>query len=78
MQLTQAFDNLKTNKLDATYADIINANVESLNAANAEITQLKANSLTADIADLKYAQIDFANVQRTSCYNIAYQRWCSH
>nr|DAH27493.1 MAG TPA: Minor structural protein [Bacteriophage sp.] len=56
-------ENLKTNKLDATYAKIINANVESLKAANADITNLKANMLTADIADLKYAQIDFANVK---------------
>lgn len=58
-----SIDNLKTNKLDATYAEIINANVENLKAANAEITQLKANSLTVDIANLKYAQIDFANVK---------------
>ena len=58
-----AISNLKTYKLDATYAEIINANVESLKAANAAITQLKANSLTADIADLNYAKIDFANVK---------------
>lgn len=53
---------LKANKLDATYADIINANVKNLEVANATITNLKANMLTADIADLNYAKIDFANV----------------
>ena len=49
--------NAKFNNLDSTYAKI-----DVLNAQQAQIDDLNASKLSAEQADLKYANIDFANI----------------
>lgn len=80
-------DDLKTNKLDATIANLTYATVENLDATdaaiynldvaygdfkvltvnnfttvNADIDDLDTRKLSADEADIKYADIDFSNI----------------
>ena len=53
--------NLKTNKLDATYADIINANVEDLKSVKATIGDLEAD--VADIDTLIFGSATGTTIQ---------------
>lgn len=84
-------DNLTTNKLDSTVADITYATIKNLEAAKAEIyaleatygdfevlttsrldvaeadiADLEATRLTAEQANLKYANIDFSNIGKAA------------
>lgn len=74
-------ENIKTNKLDASVADLTFATIESLNATDAivhnleasygDFARLTADELTAinaviDGIDTKYANIDFSNIGKAA------------
>lgn len=55
------FDNLKAYNADFTYVS-----AEKLVAINADIVELKANKLSATDADLRYANINFSNINQAA------------
>ena len=55
--------NAKVNNLEATYGSFHDLTTERLDAAEANIGTLEANKLSVKSADLKYANIDFSNIQ---------------
>lgn len=54
--------NGKIYNLEATYAEFHDLTVNRLDAAEADIDKLETNKLDATEAELKYANIDFANI----------------
>lgn len=52
--------------LEATYAQFEQTTTGKLDAVEADIQDLEANKLSAEQADLKYAQIDFANIGKAA------------
>lgn len=59
------FDNLKAYNADFTYVS-----AEKLQAIQADIVELNANKLSAVDADLKYANIDFSNIDQAAVTKI--------
>lgn len=64
-------DSLKANsaaigKLDSTLANFKDATAENFKANEADIEKLKTGKLSAEDADLKYANIDFSNIGKTA------------
>lgn len=53
---------IEVNELDANHGKFVTATVEQFQAQDAKIKNLEATKLTAEQADLKYANIDFANI----------------
>lgn len=62
---------LETDKLDATFAEIINANVENLTAVNAVINSLNATYATIDYLKTNYADIDLAYISEAAIKNLS-------
>lgn len=58
--------NADINNLETTYAQVSG----KLTAAEADIDELQANSLTAESADIRYAKIDFANIGEAAVENL--------
>lgn len=54
--------NANVNNLSGTYADFESTTTTKLAAVDASIKNLEANKLSAESADLKYANIDFSNI----------------
>lgn len=54
--------NLKVNNLESTYGSFKNLATEKFTAIEADINTLNTTKLSAEQADLKYANIDFANI----------------
>lgn len=54
--------NVDVHNLEATYGEFKELTTTNLNAVNASIKNLEANSLTVEEADIRYVNIDFANV----------------
>jgi hypothetical protein len=62
---------LETGKLDATFASIIEANVQDLTAINAVINNLDATYATFDYLKTKYADIDLAFISEAAIKNLS-------
>ena len=58
--------NAKVNNLEATYGSFHDLTTNRLDAAEANIDTLEANKLSAESADLKYANIDFSNIGKAT------------
>ena len=58
--------NAKVNNLEATYGSFHDLTTERLDAAEANINTLEVNKLSAESADLKYANIDFSNIDKAT------------
>ena len=61
--------NATIHNLQATYGDFVNLTVEQLEALEASIGILDTTKLSAEEADLKYANIDFANIGEAAIEN---------
>lgn len=58
--------NAKVNNLEATYGSFHDLTTERLDATEANIGTLEANKLSVESADLKYANIDFSNIDKAT------------
>ena len=58
--------NAKVNNLEATYGSFHDLTTERLDAAEANINTLEVNKLSVESADLKYANIDFSNIDKAT------------
>lgn len=54
------------NSLEANYASFKTATADNFTAVNASIDDLETNKLSAESADLKYANIDFSNINQAA------------
>lgn len=54
--------NIKTNTIEANFGDFATLTTETLTAQQGYIDDLETNKLSATDADIKYANIDFANI----------------
>lgn len=54
------------NLLEADHASFKTATADNFTAVNASIESLEANKLTAESADIRYAKIDFANINQAA------------
>lgn len=54
--------NVKVHDLEATYGDFASLATDKFTAIEADISDLETNKLSAEQADLKYANIDFSNI----------------
>ena len=54
--------NAQIHNLEVTYGEFVDLTTERFEADEAKITDLEATRLTAEQAELKYANIDFANI----------------
>lgn len=61
--------NAQINNLEATYGQFVDLTTEQFKALQAEIDILDAGKLSAEEADLKYANIDFANIGKAAIEN---------
>ena len=61
--------NAQINNLEATYGQFVDLTTEQFEALQAEIDILDAGKLSAEEADLKYANIDFANIGEAAIEN---------
>lgn len=61
--------NANIHNLEADYGEFKQLSTEKLDAAEANIQKLDAEKLTATDADLKYANIDFANIGKAAIEN---------
>lgn len=52
--------------LDSTFANFMDATADKFKANDADIDKLKTGKLSAEDADLKYANIDFSNIGKTA------------
>ena len=60
----------KIGTLEATYGDFQDLTTKNFEAVNASIDDLNANKLSAKDADIKYANIDFANITQAAVEKI--------
>lgn len=54
--------NIKVNNLEATYGEFASLTTDKFKAYDATISDLEANTLSVEEADLRYANIDFSNI----------------
>ena len=58
--------NANIHNLEADYGDFVNLTTEKFTATDASIKNLETNKLSAESADLKYANIDFSNIGKAA------------
>lgn len=58
--------NADIHNLEATYGDFVVLTTDKFNAIDGSITNLETNMLTAESADIKYANIDFTNISEAA------------